>query len=109
MRGPCSVQTLGRQSAFGACALALLPFIHGNVFSPISGSYPIRLVAADDTKVPSAASGVPTAIDGDLPSNLVAPQTLEPVLSKMWKQSRTFRRQCSRIGAEPRLLVRIYT
>jgi hypothetical protein len=27
----------------------------------------------------------------------------------MWKQSRTFRRQCARIGAEPGLLVRVYT
>ena len=35
--------------------------------------------------------------------------TLTPLLSRMWKQSRTFRRQCARIGAEPGLLVRVYT
>jgi len=49
------------------------------------------------------------ATDADLPSNLAAPPALKPLLSRMWNQSRTFRRQCARIRGESRLLVRIHT
>ena len=81
--------------------------IHDNTLAGgVPGSYPILLVPAEDSKGSPAAGGV--AMDGDLPANVVAPQILRPVLSRMWKQSRTFRRQCGRIHAEPRLLVRVY-
>ncbi len=83
--------------------------IHDNALLAAPGSYPILLVPANDSKVPPDAGGVPPATDRDLPSNLVAPPILTPLLSRMWKQSRTFRRQCARIGAELGLLVRVYT
>jgi hypothetical protein len=69
-------------------------------------SYPLLLVRADDSQMRSG--GVALAIDGDLPSNLVAPELLKPLLTRIWKQSRTFRRQCARIDAEARLLVHVY-
>ena len=80
---------------------------HGHTHPTVPESYPILLVPGADSRVP--LGGVAFAPDGDLPANLVAPQMLQPLLSRMWKQSRTFRRQCARIHAEARLLVRVYT
>jgi hypothetical protein len=80
--------------------------IHDNTRPAVPEPYPLLLVSADDSKVPPG--GVALAMNGDLPSNLVAPQILQPVLSRMWKQSRTFRRQCGRIDAVARLMVRVY-
>ena len=86
-----------------------VPVIHDNTLAAVNASYPILLVPAADSKVPPPTGGVALATGADLPSNLVAPQVLERLMSRMWKQSRTFRRQCARINAEPGLLVRVLT
>jgi hypothetical protein len=112
-----------RRSAFGVAASHLKPMqpliacATAFVFSAstvivgqlVNASYPILLVPAADSKVPPPTGGVALATGRDLPSNLVAPQVLEPLLSRTWKQSRTFRRQCARIDAEPGLRVRVFT
>jgi hypothetical protein len=86
-----------------------VPVIHDNTLAAVNASYPILLVPAVDSKVPPPTGGVALVTGRDLRSNLVAPQVLEPLLSRMWKQSRTFRRQCARIDAAPGLLVRVLT
>jgi hypothetical protein len=85
---------------------SVLLLIDENTRPAVPESYPLLLVRADDSQMRSG--GVALAIDGDLPSNLVAPELLKPLLTRIWKQSRTFRRQCARIDAEARLLVHVY-
>ena len=75
---------------------------------------PIVLVRADDSAAHESTlsphgSGVAPAGEDTLPANFAAPQTLKPLLSKMWTLSRTFRRQCARLRAEPSVRIRVYT
>lgn len=78
--------------------------IAGPALAPPAESYPTQLVPAV-----SASSGrAAPSTDGDLPANLDVPPLLRPLLSKMWAQSQTFRRQCARLRAEPRIQVRVY-
>jgi hypothetical protein len=100
---------------WSACpAVVLTLFLPGPLQSmtqpvPQRTSYPILLVPADDSMVLPDASGVGPVAEDDLPANLVGPQNLKRLLLRMWRHSPTFRRQCARIRAEPRLRVRVYT
>jgi len=42
-----------------------------------------------------------------LPRNLLLPDVIRPLVSRMWRQSPTFRRQCARIAANPLFVVEI--
>jgi len=42
-----------------------------------------------------------------LPTNLVAPRIIVPLLQKMWQRSISFRRQCVRLGDYPEVMVTI--
>ena len=66
--------------------------------------YPLLLVRASEP----GSFGREFA-NADRPCNLVVPGAIRPVLRMMWERSPTFRLQCARIGAESRLVVRLYT
>jgi len=96
------------------CAAAIVAtLLHAERSNAFAGtpaaaeSYPILLVSADDAQAPSGSAA--PAANADLPANLVVPPTLRPLLTKMWTHSQTFRRQCARLRAEPRLVVRVHT
>jgi hypothetical protein len=46
-------------------------------------------------------------VDGGLPANLVVPDRLRPLVTTMWRNSPTFRRQCARLGENPGVVVHI--
>jgi hypothetical protein len=52
----------------------------------------------------SAAVSLPEAV---LPPNLVAPQVLRPLLTRMWRSSATFRRQCAQVAEHPEVTIRV--
>ena len=86
-----------------------VPVIHDNTLAAVNAATPILLVPVTAGRTAPPTGGVALAKGRDLPSNLVAPHVLEPQLARMWKQSRTFRRQCARINAAPGLVVRVLT
>src|SRR4051794_38214996 len=45
--------------------------------------------------------------DAALPPNLVAPEVLNPLLTRMWRSSATFRRQCAQLAEHPEVTIRI--
>jgi hypothetical protein len=45
--------------------------------------------------------------NGRLPPNLVTPEVLRPLLTKMWRSSATFRRQCAQLAEHPEVRIRI--
>ena len=45
--------------------------------------------------------------DGQVPPNLVAPEVLTPLLTRMWRSSATFRRQCAQLAEHPEVTIRI--
>jgi hypothetical protein len=44
------------------------------------------------------ASAQSVATAPELPSNLVVPEVMAPLVTKMWQQSLTFRRQCAKVA-----------
>ncbi len=42
-----------------------------------------------------------------LPPNLVAPAVLTPLLTRMWRSSATFRRQCAQLAEHPEVTIQI--
>jgi hypothetical protein len=52
----------------------------------------------------SAAVSRPEAA---LPPNLVAPHVLRPLLTRMWRSSATFRRQCAQVAEHPEVTIRV--
>jgi len=58
---------------------------------------PVRQYVAEDA-VPAAAS---------IPANLITSDIYRPLLERMLRGSRTFRRQCVRLASEPRWIVHI--
>ena len=71
---------------------------------PTRPSYPVMLVRPTEVNPTDGP-----AANRDRPCNLVVSDTHRAVLWKMWERSPSFRQQCGRIAAEPRLLVRLYT
>ena len=49
----------------------------------------------------------PRIVDARLPANLVVPDRLRPLVTTMWRNSATFRRQCGRLGENPAVVVHI--
>ena len=45
--------------------------------------------------------------EGRLPPNLVAPESLRPLLTRMWRSSATFRRQCAQVAEHPEVTIRV--
>jgi hypothetical protein len=45
--------------------------------------------------------------DTELPANLILPDVVRPLVMSMWRQSPTFRRQCSRLAERPEIVVRV--
>jgi hypothetical protein len=43
----------------------------------------------------------------ELPPNLVLPEVLMPLLTRMWRSSPTFRRQCAQLAERPEVMIRI--
>jgi hypothetical protein len=46
-------------------------------------------------------------IERPLPPNLVAPEVLRPLLTRMWRSSATFRRQCAQLAEHPEVTIRV--
>jgi hypothetical protein len=42
-----------------------------------------------------------------LPDNLAVPEVLKPLLTRMWRSSATFRRQCAQLADRPDVIIRI--
>ena len=88
--------------------VALLTLLSALQLTPLAAPrqlrYPLLLVRASEP----APVGRESA-NADRPCNLVVPGAIRPVLRMMWERSPTFRLQCARIGAEPRLVVELYT
>jgi len=53
----------------------------------------------------SSAAAIPSRA-WPLPANLIVPDIVRPLLTSMWRQSPTFRRQCARLAEQPKLIVR---
>ena len=67
-----------------------------------------RLAAA--TLVPgvmACGSASAQTLETAVPANLVVPGVLQPLVSSMWRESATFRRQCARLAEHPNVVVRI--
>jgi len=45
--------------------------------------------------------------EGRLPPNLVASEALRPLLTRMWRSSATFRRQCAQVAEHPEVTIRV--
>ena len=88
--------------------VALLTVLSALQLTPLAAPrqlrYPVLLVRASEP----APVGRESA-NADRPCNLVVPGAIRPVLRMMWERSPTFRLQCARIGAEPHLVVELYT
>jgi hypothetical protein len=52
-------------------------------------------------------SDVVSLREGRLPPNLVAPEALRPLLTRMWRSSATFRRQCAQVADHPEVTIRV--
>ena len=92
--------------AFVALALLVVVLVGAPAFAQSRGT----LFALDRTSLTSvrqyvATEAVPRQLA--LPANLIVPAMYQPVLEEMLHQSATFRRQCVRIAAEPRLRVEL--
>src|SRR3954471_14931881 len=59
------------------------------------------------TDVGTQYSGAVSLPAGRLPPNLVAPEVLTPLLTRMWRSSATFRRQCAQLAEHPEVTIRI--
>ena len=46
-------------------------------------------------------------IERPLPPNLVAREVLRPLLTRMWRSSATFRRQCAQVAEHPEVTIRV--
>ena len=49
----------------------------------------------------------PGVADAGPPANLIVPDLLRPLVTTMWRNSATFRRQCARLGDNPAVVVHI--
>jgi hypothetical protein len=68
------------------------------------------LVIERDGAVGTAGPQYPVAVslrDEQVPPNLVAPEILTPLLTRMWRSSATFRRQCAQLAEHPEVTIRI--
>ncbi len=67
------------------------------------------LLIAAGAVVAEAQSAAPRALPPDLvlPSNLVVPDVIQPLVTAMWQRSPTFRRQCARLAETPGVVVRL--
>ena len=52
-------------------------------------------------------SDVVSLREGRLPPNLAAPEALRPLLTRMWRSSATFRRQCAQVAEHPEVTIRV--
>jgi hypothetical protein len=56
----------------------------------------------------SSSSGVAAlSREAPLPANLIVPDSLRPLVTSMWRQSLTFRRQCARLAEHPDFAVHV--
>jgi hypothetical protein len=62
--------------------------------------------APDTVALPTSLLAAPTSPDVSLPANLIMPDFVRPLVTSMWRQSLTFRRQCARIADHPSVIVR---
>jgi hypothetical protein len=53
------------------------------------------------------AAIVDDAVRSPLPANLIVPDIVRPLVTTMWRQSFTFRRQCARLAENPTVVVTI--
>ena len=54
-----------------------------------------------------ASCGPASAQVIEVPPNLVAPDVVRPLLTRMWRSSMTFRRQCARLAEHPEVTIQI--
>lgn len=95
-----------------ALALTLLPSVIVNATaatSPSEFSYPLLLVSAINPTPPQQNVEPSSAPVSGAPCNLRGPVGHSAFIAMIWQRSRTFRRQCVRLSAEPRLVVRVHT
>jgi hypothetical protein len=89
---------VGRQAA----AILLLGVItSGPAAAPAFGRDP------DAVALRTSSSAVPTSRELPLPTNLIVPEILRPMVTSMWLKSPTFRRQCARLAEHPDVIVRV--
>ena len=55
---------------------------------------------------PSSTARIPSYV-WPLPANLIVADIVRPLVSSMWRQSPTFRRQCARLAEHPDVIVRL--
>src|SRR5688500_4079326 len=70
----------------------------------------IRALEAATIFVIAVAFWQPTfaqVIERPLPPNLVTPEVLSPLVTRMWRSSATFRRQCAQLAEHPEVTIRV--
>ena len=82
--------------------------------SPVGGcraavSFLSMLLVATGATAASAQDVAPLALSPRpaLPSNLIVPDVMQPLVTAMWRRSPTFRRQCARLAENPGVIVRV--
>jgi hypothetical protein len=70
-----------------------------------TGTFSMDRTSVTSVREYVAADGIPTQIS--LPPNLIVSSMYRPLVEAMLHRSPTFRRQCVRIGGEPRLTVHL--
>jgi hypothetical protein len=80
----------------------------------IVGNQPVAiLLAIVITSGPAVAQDfrdaaiVDDGVESSLPANLIVPDIVRPLVTTMWQQSFTFRRQCTRLAENPAVVVTI--
>jgi len=69
----------------------------------------VQAIERDGTRpeVGQQCSHAVSSPEGRLPPNLVAPEVLQPLLTRMWRSSATFRRQCVQLAEHPEVTIHI--
>jgi hypothetical protein len=58
------------------------------------------------TRLPSSITAAQSR-ESPLPANLIVPDVVLPLVSSMWRDSPTFRRQCARLAEHAEVIVRL--
>ncbi len=91
--------------AFWALEAATIVGIAVALCRPASAQVSERTTGRD--KVVRQHSDAVSLSEGQLPPNLVIPEVLRPLVTRMWRSSATFRRQCAQLAEHPEVTIAV--
>jgi hypothetical protein len=85
-----------------AAAILLLGVISGSAAAQVSDRDSHAMAPGRSSSAPPTPPR-----ESPLPTNLMVPDIVRPLVMSMWRQSATFRRQCARLAEHPEVIVRV--